>query len=66
VRKYKEHTGNLPLRMVLHKTSKFSSEEEGFYDAFHEIPIVEANQLDAHTHTTRTNRRISSEKKDTL
>lgn len=44
--KYREHTGNLPLRVVLHKTSKFSSEEEeGFYQAFQEIPIVELINL---------------------
>lgn len=42
IRQYEEHTGNLPLRIVLHKTSKFSKEEEtGFYEAFEDIPVVE-------------------------
>lgn len=44
--KYKEHTGNLPLRVVLHKTSKFNPDEEkGFYEAFNDIPIVELINL---------------------
>ncbi|MBX9780033.1 MAG: hypothetical protein K2X26_06780 [Chitinophagaceae bacterium] len=39
---YREHTGVLPMRMVLHKTSSFNDEErKGFQDAFGEIPLVE-------------------------
>jgi hypothetical protein len=39
---YKNHTGLLPMRIVLHKTSKFNYEEqEGFKEAFAEIPLVE-------------------------
>jgi hypothetical protein len=39
---YKDHTGLLPPRIVLHKTSVFNFEEqEGFKDAFIEIPVVE-------------------------
>jgi hypothetical protein len=39
---YKDHTGLLPARIVLHKTSNFNHEEqEGFRDVFTEIPVVE-------------------------
>lgn len=39
---YKDHTGLLPTRIVLHKTSIFNQEEqEGFRDVFAEIPVVE-------------------------
>jgi len=39
---YKDHTGILPMRIVLHKTSKFSYEEQdGFREVFSEIPVVE-------------------------
>ncbi len=39
---YKDHTGLLPMRIVLHKTSKFSYEEQdGFREVFSEIPVVE-------------------------
>lgn len=39
---YKDHTGLLPTRIVLHKTSNFNrEEEEGFRDVFAEIPVVE-------------------------
>lgn len=42
IQQYKEHTGNIPLRIVLHKTSKFSKdEEEGFNYAFEDIAVVE-------------------------
>jgi hypothetical protein len=42
IQQYREHTGNFPMRVVLHKTSKFSKEEqEGFNYAFENIPIVE-------------------------
>lgn len=42
IQQYKEHTGNLPLRVVLHKTSKFSKEEEdGFNYAFEDVAVVE-------------------------
>ena len=42
VQEYRERTGGNPLRIVLHKTSIFNKiEEEGFYRAFHGIPIVE-------------------------
>jgi hypothetical protein len=39
---YKDHTGILPMRIVLHKTSKFNEEEQdGFMDVFSEIPVVQ-------------------------
>lgn len=42
VRQYKENTGNLPLRIVIHKTSKFTKDEEdGFSYAFEDIAVVE-------------------------
>lgn len=42
VQQYKEHTGNIPLRIVIHKTSQFTKdEEEGFNYAFEDIAVVE-------------------------
>jgi len=39
---YKDHTGLLPTRIVLHKTSIFNQDEkDGFKDVFSEIPVVE-------------------------
>lgn len=43
---YKERTGRIPTRVVLHKTSKYdSSERAGFTDALHRIPVVELVNL---------------------
>lgn len=42
IKTYKDHTGLLPMRIVLHKTSSFNQDErEGFRDIFTEIPVVE-------------------------
>ncbi len=44
--KYQQHTGGNPLRIVLHKTSRFNiEEEEGFKLAFKEIAVVELINL---------------------
>jgi hypothetical protein len=43
---YRERTGGEPLRVVLHKTSKFSERElEGFRDALRTIPVLETINL---------------------
>lgn len=42
VQQYKEHTGNIPLRIVLHKTSKFTKDEvDGFNYSFEDIAVIE-------------------------
>lgn len=42
VNTYRDHTGLLPPRIVLHKTSIFNFDErEGFREAFMEIPVIE-------------------------
>jgi hypothetical protein len=39
---YRDRTGGIPLRVVLHKTSMFSaSESQGFRDALSSVPVVE-------------------------
>lgn len=39
---YEDRTGNVPLRVVLHKTSAFSvDEQDGFRQALSSVPIVE-------------------------
>lgn len=39
---YRERTGSAPLRVVLHKTSSYSREEQlGFRDALSAVPVVE-------------------------
>lgn len=39
---YKDHTGLLPMRIVLQKTSSFNEDErDGFKEVFREIPVVE-------------------------
>lgn len=46
LKQYRERSGNDPLRIVLHKTSKFDKTElEGFNSVFRNIPIVDTINL---------------------
>ena len=46
MKEYKDRTGTLPLGIVLHKSSSFDeAEEEGFEDAFRNVPVIEAVAL---------------------
>lgn len=46
IAEYRERSGGDPLRIVLHKSSKFNgAETEGFKSAFRNVPIVEIINL---------------------